>query len=50
MSARPDWRDMPRQAFDVDAPGALFDLAPDQVPADDDHGTGDMLALLRDPA
>lgn len=49
MSARPDWRDMTRADFDAGADlGGLFTLAPDQVAADDGHGTADMLALLGD--
>lgn len=35
-----DWRDMPRDLFDHDAPPApLFELTPESVPADDGHDT-----------
>lgn len=41
-----DWRDMTPEDFGHDAgPAVLFDLEPAQVPADDGHGTGDLLAL-----
>lgn len=41
--ARPDWRDMRPADFDASAElGALFDLEPGQVRADDGCGTGDL--------
>lgn len=46
MSA-PDWRTMTRADYDTgEQLGGLFDLAPGQVPADDRHGTGDLLELI----
>lgn len=44
----PDWREMSRELFDVDAPAAgLFDVAPGMTAAPDDGaGTGDLFTLL----